>query len=444
MTNDFGKIFSVFLLVFLLASAAFVPEDVSGATIDLGVGNPLILPTSPLYFFKELGRDLKRLFTLNREARIELELEILNAKAAEIESLEQRSNTEGMKKAIQSYGRSAEIIAGKIESLRQGEAESLVADFAAKAIAHQELFGRVLRHNNGLSQEVAGAISFFDKAGAVLIEKIGETESFNRLFEEAVANYKDDSLKEFYAVYILDRLQEKLPEEGRGKIAALKNDLILRFEGRFQAEANEDFMKALDELSLSGPEELKVLDEIREKVTNADLRSKLNIVRQRAFLTSGGRPVGSEAATEAIRNAETALLLLQKSVEEKEARITKSVRELLDRADFRLEQAKKFFRDGEYVFSFGQATAALAEAESGLNELGGNDGDLAAENLNLRLDFDKLKTEAKASGFTPESAPAIYELFNKAEKQLLEADTLEKLRSAKLLLVEIETKLKAR
>lgn len=235
-----------------------------------------------------------------------------------------------------------------------------------------------------------------------------------------------------------------MPEAAREEISALKDNLILRFEGRFQAEANEEFVRALDGLTLQSPDELKVLDEVREKVTNADLRSKLNIIRQRTFLTASGGAVGGDAASEAIRNAEAALTLLESKVEAGNAEVTKAVRDLLDRADFRLEQARKFLTDGEYASSFGQATAALTEAESGLNELGKDKSDLVVENFNLRLEFDKLKTEARVNGFTPESQPDIYGLFDKAEKQVLGANTLESLRSAKLLLVEIEAKLKAR
>ena len=56
---------------------------------DLEVENPGMLPTSPFYFLKNLGRTIKRTATFNPIKRANLELEIANQQAAEIAELKE-------------------------------------------------------------------------------------------------------------------------------------------------------------------------------------------------------------------------------------------------------------------------------------------------------------------------------------------------------------------
>ncbi|KKU94252.1 MAG: hypothetical protein UY26_C0002G0034 [Candidatus Jorgensenbacteria bacterium GW2011_GWA1_48_13] len=442
-------LFVVGLILFLgLGSSALAHEDASGASIDLGVGNPLILPANPLYFFKELGRDVRRLFTFNKEAKALLELEILNKKAAEIKSLEEKEKTEDVVKAIQKYKKSALSLAGRVSSLKQSEAvkyEKLVGLLTDKLLRHHELFVEILSHNEDFKKEIEDTRIVLDKVSVAMVVNFENPNDFKKIFEEAVANYKDGTLKEFNAVHVLDRIEDQLPEEVRDKIVSLKDDLILRFEGRFRAESNEDFIKVLDELTINNLEELKVFDEVREKISDSGLKSKMNLVRQKAFLAAEENALTDQrAAAEIIGAAEASVLELEGKVAASGAETQKSVRNLLEKADFHFEQAKKFFDGGEYGSAFGQATAALAEAENGLDQLGKGSEDLSSENLDLRKEFDELKARAKAENLTPDVVPDLYELFDEAEKQVLEAKAVESLRAVKILLAEIEAKIRAR
>ncbi|MFA5386200.1 MAG: DUF5667 domain-containing protein [Candidatus Paceibacterota bacterium] len=72
---------------------------------DLSIEEPGILPGNPFYFFKEWRRGFQSLFTKNPAKKIELTIEVLNNKAAEIKKLEEIApqNVEALKKAILSY-----------------------------------------------------------------------------------------------------------------------------------------------------------------------------------------------------------------------------------------------------------------------------------------------------------------------------------------------------
>src|SRR3989338_1352335 len=84
MNKKYLAVFVVF--GFLVAGAAFAHD------IDLGVPDPGVLPTSPFYFVKEWRRGITRLFTFNPIKKAELELTILNEKAAEAQEVEETSD----------------------------------------------------------------------------------------------------------------------------------------------------------------------------------------------------------------------------------------------------------------------------------------------------------------------------------------------------------------
>src|SRR3990167_1353250 len=83
---------------FLVASASYAHD------VDLGV-DPGTLPTSPFYFVKEWRRAIQRVFTFNAIKRADLELNILNERAAEAPKISEddSQNIEAVKEALANY-----------------------------------------------------------------------------------------------------------------------------------------------------------------------------------------------------------------------------------------------------------------------------------------------------------------------------------------------------
>src|SRR3989344_2829763 len=101
-------------------TAAVAPEE-SITVQDLGVTEPGILPTSPFYFFKEMGRGVQSLFTFNPVAKAELELKIANEKAAEVKKITetQPQNTQAIQKALENYQKTQGKLRVKFEGLKE-------------------------------------------------------------------------------------------------------------------------------------------------------------------------------------------------------------------------------------------------------------------------------------------------------------------------------------
>lgn len=146
------KISIIFVLVFALlfnVSLAKAQETLLVSVEELGVENVGRLPTSPLYFLKEIRRGIKKFFAFNRVKKAEIELEISNEKVAEIIALEEKEpmNIEAIKEALANYSEAKEKLAERIKLLEtesnNPNVEKLLGKVEEQANKHIEVFGRL-------------------------------------------------------------------------------------------------------------------------------------------------------------------------------------------------------------------------------------------------------------------------------------------------------------
>lgn len=88
---------------------------------DLGITDVGTLPTSRGYFFKELGRGTKRLFTFDSMKKTELELRITNEKAAEALTVQETNpdDAEALTTALKNYTKAAERLQARLSKLKE-------------------------------------------------------------------------------------------------------------------------------------------------------------------------------------------------------------------------------------------------------------------------------------------------------------------------------------
>src|SRR3989344_279989 len=133
-----------------LSGVALESDPIPGVDVKLGVVNVGILPTSRLYFFKEWGRGLSRLFTFNATAKAELELKITNEKAAELQAVAKASSVNspaGLEKALKNYANAQVRLNARLEKLKDNSENPNVAkllkEVDEKTAKHAELLERV-------------------------------------------------------------------------------------------------------------------------------------------------------------------------------------------------------------------------------------------------------------------------------------------------------------
>lgn len=188
---------------FALAAEATTPDTyaqtegfkVEISPSDLGISNVGILPTSPWYFLKEWGRGIVRLFTFNPIAKSELELKIINEKAAEALKVQETkpNNTQALQKAVENYTKAQEKLKEQISKVKETSENPNVAKLIKKVDdifgKHSQLFSQILEKHIGqpkyedISEKVK---DFQEKATQVLAESADKDSDIKQKASEAI------------------------------------------------------------------------------------------------------------------------------------------------------------------------------------------------------------------------------------------------------------------
>ena len=94
---------------------------------DLGVGEPRVLPTNPLYFFKDIARGIRAVFAFNPVTKAELRLEISNEKLIEAKKLAE-IKPEAAAEALESYKIETDQLKAAVEKIPIGAVKEARVD----------------------------------------------------------------------------------------------------------------------------------------------------------------------------------------------------------------------------------------------------------------------------------------------------------------------------
>ncbi|MEM3091570.1 MAG: DUF5667 domain-containing protein [Candidatus Pacearchaeota archaeon] len=230
----------------------------------LEVEEPKILPLSPLYFLKDWGRGIRQFLTFDSAKKAELELKYADEKLVETAKVVDENcgessvcNVRALEKAFNNYLSSQERLKKKLESLseKNQNVSELISETTEKVILHQALFDELVflaktRHDSVKSSirnikrvgssgdEFEQVIKNFEeklkKNKIDVIEGIGKLRMNKAELIDAIAkgNIKAteklpyaEGVKELKALEILNRIDEKLPEEAEKGIETAKENI---------------------------------------------------------------------------------------------------------------------------------------------------------------------------------------------------------------------------
>ena len=226
-------IISLFLLAITAAPVAFATKETT--TMDLGIQSPKILPTSPFYFLKNWGRSIRRIVTIDPVKKAELELDIANQQAAEIERMGEVAPDKiaAITKATEKYQANMDRLKNKIEALKEDgknpNIDKLIEKLADRSTKHQQLFEELkskfedkpemkerLEAMKEKAKEAVTKIPENLDRKEVVEKMIKEAEAMIVKTETAVATIADQKLKDLATRQITDV---------KSKIAAAKKAL---------------------------------------------------------------------------------------------------------------------------------------------------------------------------------------------------------------------------
>jgi len=383
---------------------------------DLGIKEPRLLPTSKLYFLKEWGRGIKRLFTFGAVAKTRFELEIVNKKAAEAKIVKEKDpeNAEAVAKAFENYQKAQERLKNRFESLRETSqnpnVDRLLDQLADQVVKHEKLFDELaekakhdaemnsIRNMKAIVEETVIAASKKDTAA-----------NFAGKIERAFINAKGSELKHLRSVEILDRISQKASEEARLALEKVRENLLSGVQKGLKNLIEQRGVGALketfDQLPGDDLRHLSVLEEVNQNLKFSlphlrpeDLRLSLPHLKsedQRAFsemevpeildqVLEGLKESFKKSERDIANYAESEINyvkeLLERNIHFYDKLLVEEISagdeqkdKLFKQAEEKLQQAQQVFDQKKYGEAFGLARAAEALVREGMRKFQGLD-----------------------------------------------------------------------
>ncbi|MDO8429885.1 MAG: hypothetical protein Q7S73_00785 [bacterium] len=400
---------------------------------DLGMENPGILQTNPFYFMKNFRWSTQRTFTFNYLKKAELELDIMTQKAAELKRLIEISpnNSEGINSALDAYRGSADNLKSYLKGLKDGNgAGSLEEKLIDQGIKQIRILNELKNKNDFRADEKLENIQIaLSEAVILLAEKVDSPLRLYFKIENILNKQKGGLFRNVVLVEALNYLEEK-SSSNAGIFAALKENLLIDQLAKIDAENLAPVLPGVFSLlpgDLAG--RIKVLDELKERVNDMDLKSELNVIRQNLLdLGIKQREIGKLEAMKLISESGR----LSGILENKLSSFKKSnlLNTLFSRAKFNLKQAQESFDGNQYGAAFGQASLSFSASQNALSQLArfenfNNENLLSRDLKNLKGMYDNLIISTNASGLNSNNSSKLFELLVKSEKALAKVSDLQ-------------------
>ena len=188
------KYFIALIVVgFLVASVSYAHG------VDLGI-EPGILPTSSFYFVKEWRRAIQLVFTFDAVKKADLELNILNEKAAEAQKISEADaqNIEAVKSALQNYIEAHSRLVNRLNTLKETSqnpnVDKLLDKLVEKTAKHESLFEDIAKEFNDkdeIKKLTKSAKDNLDEVVSLASEKDDAKKFAERLKKEAEKEIDD-------------------------------------------------------------------------------------------------------------------------------------------------------------------------------------------------------------------------------------------------------------
>jgi len=258
------------------AQAVALDENVTAG--DLGIQEPTVLPDSPFYFFKNLGRAIQSVITLDPVKKAALREKFANEKLIELKKMaEKTQDPEILKKATENFQKEVENVKNAVEKIKEkADGNNEVGKFLDKFIQQQTLQQRILEK---LEAKVATTtMERIREAREQHLEKFGEVmtklEDKNKLQERLEKNLdevKGSQFKDFKNLETLKALEEKVPEAAKEAIQRAQENALKRLQGDVEKMSPEDQTKFQDYIEKIGgvkERQMEILDSLKTGVQN--------------------------------------------------------------------------------------------------------------------------------------------------------------------------------
>lgn len=209
--------------ILIFSSCSVLAEETVITAKDLNVSEPTVLPTSPFYFLKEIGREIQLLITLDPAKKAEAKLKISSEKLLEAEKLS--SNKEALEEALSSYADSLNSLKDYASTLKPDSetSDNLLKKIAVQIFNQEKLLDQISEKQSDSMQKVyESKEKAIDSLTATSLE-LGSSEKVKEALEEAINNTKSGTVN---VIEVLQKVEEIVPEQAKKAIIEVQNNII--------------------------------------------------------------------------------------------------------------------------------------------------------------------------------------------------------------------------
>ena len=259
------------------SAEATIDENIQAA--DLGVSEPTVLPDSPFYFLKNLGRTIQDIVTLDPVKKAELKEKIANEKILEAKKLvEKGANPEKVKQAVESYQQDVAKITAIAQTIKEkAETSSSTAKFLDKYIQQQTLHQQILEKletkvSSTTLKKIQEAREKHLENFAEVMTKLENKEKIQQRVENNLEQIKGSDFKAFQNLEVLKNLEEKAPEQAKEALQKAQQTIMNRLQEKLESTttAQQDkFRDYIEKISGDKEKQMEILQNLKTTVKNA-------------------------------------------------------------------------------------------------------------------------------------------------------------------------------
>lgn len=336
-------------------------------------------------------------FTFDPTAKADLELEIVNQKAAELKKVEENrpDDAKSILNALDNYQESQKQLKVYLENLKENsqnpDVDDLIEQLVTHSVRHEKLLDELAKkfENQADVENLAKLIKKVVEDSAAAGAEKDDPAKFISKLEKALVEVSGGDLKHIQSLELLDRFAGKAPEDLRFAIDNLKEDFSIRAYEQLKAELKKN--KNLDEVfDLPGDlvARTKILKEVQEESDPEMARALAKTVADIAPQVKEEEAT-KERVFEALERAEKAIGNLGSKTG-----LTDAQNRLLINAREHYDTAKIAYESQSYGKAFGEATAAEKIA---INALRTADRVNSSDNLKTLLEIAAAKIKGYES-----------------------------------------------
>jgi hypothetical protein len=216
-------------LILLMAVSLFCVFNLSVAEAQVmdqngrEISRPTVLPSSPFYFLKNIGREIQTLFTLDPIKKAELRLDFADQKIIELQKLIKTKNPKKIGETLDNYVMATEAIREATGPLGKENPDNLrLADtLIEKVFIHQQILAQFDDSIGGQKLENAK-----NKSAANFTISIFNIASAETVAQKIEADINSNLALRDVKMQILNGMYANAPVDYKKEILKIQNDLL--------------------------------------------------------------------------------------------------------------------------------------------------------------------------------------------------------------------------